>query len=148
MKTYFEKLKDPRWQRKRLEIMSLDEFSCGSCGDKSSQLNVHHRYYITGRMPWEYPDWSLITLCNECHKERHDMDESRHEAANLPREQEFETIMTFLCDQGREFEEMAWDIAAQIGMMRSDLGNREALEKVLFALSNLRLESQPKNQVQ
>jgi 5-methylcytosine-specific restriction endonuclease McrA len=34
-------------------------------------LNVHHKYYINGHMPWEYNNDSLITLCNECHQKRH-----------------------------------------------------------------------------
>lgn len=43
--TYYEMLKDPRWQKKRLEIMERDEFACRDCGDKESTLNVHHTYY-------------------------------------------------------------------------------------------------------
>jgi hypothetical protein len=35
-------------------------------------LNVHHRFYIKGRKPWEYDnDEALITLCSDCHKEVH-----------------------------------------------------------------------------
>lgn len=65
--TYSELLKDPRWQQKRLEIMSRDGFTCLCCGDKTHTLHVHHRYYISGRMPWEYPDFCFQTLCNDCH---------------------------------------------------------------------------------
>lgn len=67
MKTYAEKLKDPRWQRKRLEIMQRDEFACTHCGDVGSTLNVHHLYYKKGRDPWEYDDEVLITVCESCH---------------------------------------------------------------------------------
>lgn len=35
-------------------------------------LNVHHKYYINGLMPWEYDDDALVTLCQECHKKRHE----------------------------------------------------------------------------
>lgn len=66
-KTYAEKLKDPRWQKKRLEIMNRDRFACRGCGDEESHLNVHHCYYLPGKMPWEYPDCDLITLCEDCH---------------------------------------------------------------------------------
>ena len=69
MKTYFEKLKDPRWQRKRLEIMQRDEFVCKICYDGESTLNVHHCYYGKKRDPWDYDDDHLMTLCEECHKD-------------------------------------------------------------------------------
>jgi hypothetical protein len=32
-------------------------------------LSVHHRRYIKGLMPWEYPGHLLITLCPNCHDE-------------------------------------------------------------------------------
>jgi 5-methylcytosine-specific restriction endonuclease McrA len=65
---YFEQYKDPRWQKKRLEIMQRDEFMCQNCYDRESTLNVHHKYYIYNRKPWEYPNELLITLCKECHE--------------------------------------------------------------------------------
>lgn len=30
-------------------------------------LNVHHKYYVNGKNPWEYDDEALITLCQDCH---------------------------------------------------------------------------------
>lgn len=66
-KTYFEKLKDPRWQKKRLEIFNRDEFRCITCGDKESTLNVHHLKYEKGFEPWDYDNKCLITLCESCH---------------------------------------------------------------------------------
>jgi len=69
MKTYSEKLKDPRWQRKRLEIMQRDGFACRGCSSKSETLNVHHTYYAPRMMPWDYPTDSLVTLCESCHNE-------------------------------------------------------------------------------
>lgn len=70
--TYSEKLQDPRWQKKRLEIMSRDDFRCIKCSSKTNTLTVHHFYYISGRMPWEYPDQSMVTLCRQCHVEGND----------------------------------------------------------------------------
>lgn len=66
--TYADKLKDPRWQKKRLEILNRDDFTCQICYDGESTLHVHHKYYILNREPWEYPDNLLITLCENCHK--------------------------------------------------------------------------------
>jgi hypothetical protein len=67
-KTYSEKLKDPRWQKKRLEILNRDEWACANCGNNTKTLHVHHRYYITGNEPWEYDSDVLVTLCEECHE--------------------------------------------------------------------------------
>lgn len=66
-KPYAEKLRDPRWQKKRLEVMERDGFTCQNCGDKESTLNVHHWYYAAGNDPWDYPDEALATLCEDCH---------------------------------------------------------------------------------
>ena len=69
---YWEKLRDPRWQRKRLEIMDRDSFTCVSCGDNDNTLNVHHKTYKKGSEPWEYNDENFITLCEDCHTSIHD----------------------------------------------------------------------------
>lgn len=68
--SYADLLKDPRWQKKRLEVMERDNFTCQSCGDTKSTLNVHHAYYEKGKKPWEYPDNTLITWCEKCHESR------------------------------------------------------------------------------
>ncbi len=65
--TYLEKLKDPRWQKKRLEILNRDEWSCRICGDKETTLNIHHVAY-SGE-PWEADSNSLLTMCESCHKD-------------------------------------------------------------------------------
>lgn len=64
-KIYRENLKRPEWQRKRLEVMSRDEFTCKLCGDKDTILNVHHHDYH-GK-PWEADIEQLITCCEPCH---------------------------------------------------------------------------------
>ena len=35
-------------------------------------LNIHHTYYIKGNKPWEYDNDALVTLCEDCHKKRHE----------------------------------------------------------------------------
>jgi hypothetical protein len=65
---YSKKLLDPRWQRKRLEILDRDGFQCRSCGARDRTLHVHHRYYEYGRDPWDYDSKILVTLCDECHE--------------------------------------------------------------------------------
>lgn len=66
--TYREKLLDPRWQKRRLEILSRDEWKCHMCEIKTETLHVHHRYYENGLEPWEYGDDALVTLCAGCHE--------------------------------------------------------------------------------
>lgn len=66
--TYSQKLRDPRWQKKRLEVMQRDDFTCLSCGDKGQTLNVHHLKYHHN--PWETPTDLLETLCESCHQWR------------------------------------------------------------------------------
>jgi 5-methylcytosine-specific restriction endonuclease McrA len=65
---FFAQYKSPLWQRKRLEIMERDNFKCCDCQSDDKTLNVHHKYYIYGKKPWEYADGILITLCEDCHK--------------------------------------------------------------------------------
>jgi hypothetical protein len=72
MATYSEKLRDPRWQKKRLEIMQRDGFRCQECTDDSTTLHVHHTRYVKGREPWEYSNGFLVTLCEKCHENMHD----------------------------------------------------------------------------
>lgn len=68
---YSEKLKDPRWQKKRLEILERDEWKCQCCKDDSTTLHVHHKWYENGRDPWDYPTDALVTLCETCHETEH-----------------------------------------------------------------------------
>jgi hypothetical protein len=65
--TYWQQLQDPRWQRKRLEIFQRANFQCDQCGETLETLHIHHRYYQKGLMAWEYPNASLLCLCETCH---------------------------------------------------------------------------------
>ena len=67
-KTYSEKLKDPRWQKQRLEVFERDQFTCQYCESTTKTLNVHHVEYQQGCEPWEYDLDMLVTLCEECHE--------------------------------------------------------------------------------
>jgi RNA polymerase subunit RPABC4/transcription elongation factor Spt4 len=39
--------------------------------DKQIILHVHHTYYILDKLPWEYDNDSLLTLCHNCHYDLH-----------------------------------------------------------------------------
>ena len=68
MNAYQAKLKDPRWQKKRLEILNRDDWACSLCHSKVDTLTVHHKDYILNTEPWDYPDDYLLTLCEDCHE--------------------------------------------------------------------------------
>lgn len=63
--SYGQKLRDPRWQMKRLEVLKRDNATCQMCGDKETELHVHHKSYHGN--PWDAPDEELQTLCKHCH---------------------------------------------------------------------------------
>lgn len=71
MSTYREKLRDPRWQRKRLEVLQRDKWRCTECRVDDKPLHVHHVYYEKGKDPWDYPNEAFVALCDQCHDEEH-----------------------------------------------------------------------------
>ena len=68
---FSDQYKDPRWQKKRLQILERDRFTCRLCRDKESTLHVHHTRYEKGRAVWEAKDSVLVTLCTDCHSYAH-----------------------------------------------------------------------------
>ncbi|WP_236888840.1 hypothetical protein [Desulfoluna limicola] len=68
--SYKKLLSDPRWQNKRQKILEALGTKCNRCGS-ISQLQVHHKEYIPGKMPWEYPLNFFEILCENCHSEEH-----------------------------------------------------------------------------
>lgn len=62
----------PNWQKKRLEILERDNFTCQLCENKNKTLHVHHQYYIKNRKIWDYLNSCFITLCEDCHRAVHD----------------------------------------------------------------------------
>jgi 5-methylcytosine-specific restriction endonuclease McrA len=57
---YAEKLKDPRWQKKRLVIFQRDDWTCQKCHRNDLTLNIHHILYLDNTEPWDYPDKLLM----------------------------------------------------------------------------------------
>lgn len=69
---YAKKLRDVRWQQLRLRIMERDGWKCRWCdAAEGVTLNVHHKTYVWGNDPWDYPDANFLTLCEDCHAEDH-----------------------------------------------------------------------------
>lgn len=72
-KEYAELLRDPRWKAKRLIILERDGWKCRECDEHQlpgRSLQVHHVFYEWNRKPWTYPNHSLLSLCDHCHKDR------------------------------------------------------------------------------
>ena len=68
---YKELLKSPKWKRKRTKILVRDGRKCIGCGC-TTNLEVHHIWYIIGNLPWQVPNKYLRTLCRTCHQAEHD----------------------------------------------------------------------------
>lgn len=133
-KTYKEKLLDPRWQRRRLEIFNRDNFTCQKCGDNESTISVHHRWYAYGKEPWEYPDDILVTLCENCHKEEEEAKDNHRYIKNA----------FLICGYyNTELEQLADDIIYSIG----ELGKEgfSALIKEIAEKERSRERSKPEN---
>lgn len=64
---YLEMLRDPRWQKLRLQVFERDGWKCRECFSASKTLHVHHLFYADGP-PWMTPEFALITLCEDCHE--------------------------------------------------------------------------------
>jgi hypothetical protein len=67
-KMYSEKIKNPKWQKKRLEVLNKANFTCELCHDTEETLQVHHLQYLNGKEPWEYPLDNFKCLCATCHE--------------------------------------------------------------------------------
>lgn len=83
MKTYSEKLKDPRWQKKRLEILERDGWQCRACGNSKLTLHVHHCFYVKNQSPWEHDECYLKTFCESCHDRYHKAKEALNQKIAL-----------------------------------------------------------------
>lgn len=67
-KSYWEKLQDPRWQKRKTEILEREDFICERCGDTEETLHIHHSFYPPDTDPWDVADWHLHCYCKRCHK--------------------------------------------------------------------------------
>ncbi|MET3980410.1 5-methylcytosine-specific restriction endonuclease McrA [Mucilaginibacter sp. UYP25] len=82
--SYGELLFDERWRIKRRTILQRDGNQCVICFSRE-HLQVHHRQYhfvkeiSQFKVPWDYDDSLLITLCKKCHNRGH----SKYKVPNL-----------------------------------------------------------------
>jgi hypothetical protein len=62
------------WRHFREEVIKLDNCRCVRCyrsPPDGAVLQVHHKAYLPGRLPWQYPYEECETLCRGCHAEEH-----------------------------------------------------------------------------
>lgn len=124
-KSYRELLKDPRWQKMRLEVMARDGFACRKCNDASSTLNVHHKFYTYGKMPWDYNPSTLVTLCESC-----------HEAVEWDKAGYNNTLKNMLED-GFDHEELNWVLSGLASLaIRFDNNKQDAANALVVFLTN------------
>ena len=72
-KEYYNRLlEDKRWKEFRLKVMSERGNKCECCGG-TDVLQIHHTFYISGKMPWEYDINDMRVLCKKCHQRIHNI---------------------------------------------------------------------------
>ena len=69
---YKHLLEDKRWKEFRLKVMSERGGKCECCGG-TDILQIHHTFYISGKMPWEYDIKDMRVLCKKCHQRIHNI---------------------------------------------------------------------------
>jgi 5-methylcytosine-specific restriction endonuclease McrA len=73
---YLALLKNPEWFIKRKQILARDGNQCKNCGSKNNLVAHHRQYHFLSKkndfkLPWEYNNNELVTLCSNCHTEGH-----------------------------------------------------------------------------
>ncbi len=109
--TYIEQLKDPRWQKMRLKVLEYAGFRCQVCGDNKSTLHVHHSRYLKGKMAWQHPIGSLISVCE------------KHHAMFHPPKPKVQAIYPPLPDGEKPDECEDDDVAVRFARLRAMLNN-------------------------
>lgn len=78
--------------------MNRDDFTCRDCLSKENTLHVHHCFYEKGN-PWDTGSEFLITLCEDCHKDRHEAEDlAKREIALLFTRLDASSIHSLACD--------------------------------------------------
>ena len=76
---YADKLRDPRWQKRRLQVLEAANFRCEDCRRGDLPLEVHHCAYPAGKMPWQCPPELLMAVCESCHDSRQRLENALRE---------------------------------------------------------------------
>ena len=109
MPKYSDKLKDPKWQKKRLQVLDLANWACEDCGRRDTELQVHHCAYIPGCEPWDYDSALLMATCATCHHHR----QGREDCIRV----EMGKITRFMSPQ--ELDGEAWNMVAEMSQRQT-----------------------------
>ncbi len=143
--SYADLLRDPRWQKKRLQIMERDGWRCIACHSDKKTLNVHHSRYVQGRMPWEYPDEELHTLCEDCHADEHGKGKKAiqavEDAAKAERERMYRETMRLERPEEYARTVRLEEIDAEMPGASSERKDELTLEKMQLAIELRRMGS-------
>lgn len=66
--------KNPRWKRKRKNILKRDNYMCQECkryGRRTEATTVHHKKHTDEFPELAYEDDNLVSLCEACHNKMH-----------------------------------------------------------------------------
>lgn len=65
--------RDKQWVEYRESVFEMDGYACVKCGRSPPEvvLQVHHKFYERGKLPWDYPPNACETLCKGCHAREH-----------------------------------------------------------------------------
>lgn len=65
--------KQKEWKEFRENVIESDDYKCTKCGRNHNEvvLQVHHKIYLPGKLPWEYGTQNCETLCMGCHAQEH-----------------------------------------------------------------------------
>ena len=115
-KEYLAKLRDPRWQKYRLEVFERDGWQCTWCraGEQGGRnLQVHHGFYNRElEFPWEYPKEATFTLCERCHPQAEIIKQQVYEALGRLHPRYHHHVHADIVgaiqamEQGKEFDEL------------------------------------------
>ncbi len=68
---YKQQLEKAEWKAKRREIYLRDGYACTDCGEDGVTVHCHHLHYVANKLPWDYHSDFLVTVCKDCHENRH-----------------------------------------------------------------------------
>jgi len=136
-KSYSDKLKDPRWQKKRLEIMQLRGFKCEKCGSEDKELHVHHRCYINGREVWEYDNDIFQLLCHDCHQKEHDKKNKIQEVRVEVIPDKYKEIIELISEGEKNDSDYISDLVTIMTLLSHDKNDESVLNVFAYALNNI-----------
>lgn len=103
-KDFMAQYRSKWWIETSKRIKSRDNNTCQMCGCNDKPLSVHHLYYGEGGSI-EVEDSSLVTLCEDCHKEQNEyrsdcnalIDEMRQSMTDIELYQVFNYVLNHFC---------------------------------------------------